>query len=75
MIVLDGLDEAIIGRSEIWDRTGHREIRVVYSGEEIVNILMKRDGMEHEEAMEFVSFNIECAYVGDQTPVIVWSTK
>ena len=71
-ITLDGLDEAIMGRSCIWERTGHREDRVVYSGEMIVEILMRRDGMKYEEAIEYIEFNIEGAYVGEQTPVIIW---
>ncbi len=72
LITLDGLDEAIMGRSCIWERTGHREDRVVYSGEMIVEILMRRDGMKYEEAIEYIEFSIEGSYVGEQTPVIIW---
>jgi len=71
-ITMDGLGKAIIGRSCIWGKTGHREDRVVYSGQKIVEILMERDGMEYDEALEYIEFNIEGAYVGDQTPVVVW---
>jgi hypothetical protein len=28
--------------------------------------------MTQEEAFEFVEFNIEGAYVGEETPIIVW---
>ena len=72
LITLDGLDEAIMGRSCIWERTGHREDRVVYSGEMIVEILMRRDGMKYEEAIKYIEFSIEGSYVGEQTPVIIW---
>ena len=47
----------------------------VYSGEEIVSVLMTRDFMTHEEAMEFVDFNIEGAYTGKDTPLLLWPTE
>ena len=72
VITLDGLDEAIMGRSCIWERTGHREDRVVYSGEKIVEILVERDGMDYDEAREYIEYNIEGAYVGEQTPTVLW---
>jgi hypothetical protein len=34
---------------------------------------MKRDGMEADEAREYIEFNVEGAYVGDETPVYVWT--
>jgi hypothetical protein len=33
---------------------------------------MDRDGMSHEEALEFFGFNIECAHVGEFTPIYMW---
>tara|TARA_R100001224_G_scaffold35360_1_gene19957 strand:- start:15434 stop:15688 length:255 start_codon:yes stop_codon:yes gene_type:complete len=72
IITIDGFDKAIMGRSCIWERTGHREDRVVYSGEKIVEILVERDGMTSDEALEYIEFNIEGAYVGEQTPAVVW---
>ena len=73
LIKMDGLDKALIGRSCIWDRSGFQEDRLIYSGEKIVAILIARDGMTAEEAMEYIEFNIEGAYVGEQTPIIMWS--
>mgnify|MGYP003631488445 FL=1 len=70
---MDGLDKALIGRSCIWDSTGRREDRLVYSGEKIVAILIARDGMTADEALEYIEFNIEGAYVGEQTPIVMWS--
>jgi|TARA_R100001163_G_C5063582_1_gene200911 hypothetical protein len=72
IITIDGFDKAIMGRSCIWERTGHREDRVVYSGEKIVEILVERDGMTSDEALEYIEFNIEGAYVGEQTPAVLW---
>ena len=73
LIKMDGLDKALIGRSCIWDSSGRQEDRLVYSGEKIVAILIARDGMTAEEAMEYIEFNIEGAYVGEQTPCVMWS--
>lgn len=71
MLKLDGYDEAIIGPAYIWQR-GTQVGVLVYSAEVIRNILMERDGMDFEEAREFIEFNIEGAYVGPNTPVLVW---
>ena len=73
LIKMDGLDKALIGRSCIWDSTGRQEDRLVYSGEKIVAILIARDGMTADEALEYIEFNIEGAYVGEQTPIVMWS--
>jgi hypothetical protein len=38
----------------------------------MVRLLMEmEDGMEEEEAWEFLEFNTFCAYVGEQTPIFV----
>lgn len=67
----DGYDEAIIGPAFIWSRNDRIEV-LVYNAETIRNILMSRDGMDFEEAREFIEFNIEGAYIGPDTPVLVW---
>ena len=70
MIKYDGYDEAIFGPAMIWrDR---QQVQVlVYDAEKIREILM-RDGMDAEEAREFIEFNIEGGYLGVTTPVLVW---
>jgi len=70
MIKYDGYDEAILGPAMIWrDR---QQVQVlVYDAEKIREILM-RDGMDAEEAREFIEFNIEGGYLGFTTPVLVW---
>ena len=70
-IKIDGHDDAIVGRSLIW-RDGSRVDVFVYSGELILAKLMERDGMTDEEALEYIDFNIEGAYLGEGTPVIMW---
>ncbi len=65
LLTADGLDDAILG---IGYRCGQMPI-VVYDSAKVIDILTERDGMTHEEAEEFFSFNIEGAWVGEQTPV------
>ena len=65
LLTADGLDDAIIG---IGSRCGQLPV-VVYDSAKVIDILIERDGMSHEEAEEFFSFNIEGAWVGEQTPV------
>ena len=69
---IDGYDEAIIGPAMIWDGFGKRVSVLVYSAEQIRAILMDREGMDEEEAREFIEFNIEGAYMGPHTPILVW---
>jgi hypothetical protein len=62
----DGFNQAIIGNE-------YHTNRVVYSIERMLQILIDRDGMSMEEAMEYFSFNIGGAYVGEMTPMYVWT--
>ena len=67
----DGFDSAIIGTANIWN--GNERVDVlVYDCEKMVEQLTIRDGMTEEEAIEYIDFNIENAYIGKDTPVVVW---
>ena len=72
MVKIDGYDEAIIGPAMVWTEDGSLRDVLVYDGEGIRQILMKRDGMSMEDAREFIEFNIEGAYMGPHTAIIVW---
>ena len=75
MLKIDGFDSALIGLSTVWQRTEEGAERIdtlIYNGEVIVTILMHQSGLSEEEAMEYISYNIEGAYVGKNTPIIVW---
>tara|TARA_R110000744_G_scaffold44605_4_gene99380 strand:- start:418 stop:672 length:255 start_codon:yes stop_codon:yes gene_type:complete len=64
VLFADGLDEAIIGfEPNLW--------KVVYSRSLVVDVLMKRDGMGPDEAVEYAEFNIFGAMVGEKTPLWV----
>jgi len=67
----DGFDDCVIGTSCIWRDQITVEV-LVYCGEQMIDILMGRDGMEEEEAHEFLEFNVIGAYIGIDTPVIVF---
>jgi hypothetical protein len=65
ILLMDGFDDAIIGYSQrINDPT-----LAVYSWELMVKILMERDGMTDEEAMDYIDFNCLGAWVGERTPI------
>jgi len=70
MIKYDGYDEAILGPAYIWRERQQVQV-LVYDAEKIREILI-RDGMDAEEAREFIEFNIEGGYLGIETPVLVW---
>lgn len=67
LLLLDGLDDAIIGTSQ----RINEPVLAVYSWEKIINILVERDDMDFEDAVEFVDFNILGAWVGENTPIVV----
>lgn len=60
-------DVALIGAV----RQGHDDAALCYSRARIVRLLMLRDGMDREEAEEFVSFNIDGIGLGKHTPVLL----
>jgi hypothetical protein len=43
---------------------------VVYDRDELIKVYMD-EGMTEEEASEWISFNVEGAYVGETTPLIM----
>ena len=67
----DGLDDAIIGQASVWNGNEKLEV-LVYDADLMIKVFMDRDGMSEEEANEYILFNIEGAYIGEDTPVLVW---
>jgi hypothetical protein len=66
-IILDGLDTAIIG---IVEEFGNGP-KILYSKNKIINILVERDSMTSDEAIEYYDFNILGLYAGEQNPVFL----
>jgi len=71
LLQADGLDDAIIG--VVFDIM-NAVPRIAYSTTKCLEILMKRDGMSEEEALEYFDFNIQGAYMGEKTPIWVDDT-
>jgi hypothetical protein len=63
----DGFDDAIIGYS----RRINLDYVVCYSYDTCIEILMGRDEMTEEDAIEYMEYNVVGAYVGDNTPIFV----
>jgi len=69
ILLMDGFDEACIGHSQ----RINEPVLAVYSYDKMVEVLMTRDGMDDEEAMEFIEYNCVGAWIGERTPIIVRS--
>ena len=67
----DGLDDSIIGQASVWNGNERVEV-LVYDADLMIKVFVDRDGMTVEEANEYIVFNIEGAYIGEVTPVLVW---
>ena len=62
-LIADGFDEAIIGVEE-------NEMRLIYSVSKCLNIL--EQDMSELDALEFFTYNVSGAYVGEKTPIWCW---
>ncbi len=67
LLLAEDLDDALIG---IGRRCGQPDL-AIYSIPLAIGILMRRDGMDPDEAREYLEFNAINAWVGDRTPVWV----
>lgn len=66
----DGFDGAIIGVAHRADGFGPV---IAYDYIKCVDILMRDQEMTHEEATDWMDFNVICAWVGDGTPIFIYS--
>ena len=66
-LLATGLEDALIG----YTINTHFNHVAVYSSQKCVEVLVKRDGMTHEEAEEYLEHNTYCAYVGPHGPLYV----
>ena len=66
LLVADGFDKAIIGVS-----TSFNKMSVAYDTNKCINILVRRDKMSREEAIEYFEYNVVGSYVGDHTPSFI----
>jgi len=66
-ILLDGLDEAILG----YGQRGTGDYIAVYDFDGIVDLLTRK-GMDRGDALEHFDYNIQGTWAGEGTPVIVY---
>lgn len=59
----DGYDDAILGITDGG--------QLVYSQERMIELCMEQGEMDEIDAIEFLSYNTFCAYVGEMTPIYV----
>lgn len=67
-LLAEGFDSAVLGMS----RGTLGEDVAVYSIDRCIDILVKRDGMSEDEAIEYMNFNVLDAYMGPMTPIFVY---
>ena len=67
LVKADGLEDAIIG---VGSRINMPDV-LIYSYNKCIKIIMERDGMTHEEAIEWRSYNVTGAWLGETTPIFV----
>lgn len=65
---MDGYDAAIIGL--LWELDREQPV-IAYDRELVLNILVEREGMTYEDAVEFHEYNQAGAYLGPGTPVFL----
>lgn len=66
-LLADGFEEAYLG---IFMRFGQEPL-ASYDYGKCIDVLMQRDGMSYEDAVEFFDFNVIGAWMGDGTPVFI----
>lgn len=63
-VFLDGFDDAIAGIAE-----SNGVLVALYDESKIIKILMEKEELSYDEAMDHFYFNIEGAYLGENMPI------
>jgi hypothetical protein len=64
MLTADGFDGCLIGKDS--------KDRAIYDADAMIELLMIRDGMDRDDAVEYFWFNIDGSHMGDETPIYVF---
>ena len=64
-LLTDGFEDAFHEMSEVFNRPP----LATYDRDKCIEILVQRDGMTYEEAVEFFEFNVAGSWVGENTPI------
>jgi len=68
ILLADGFEDAFIGVVESFGQ----KPRACYDSEKCLDILVERDGMTLDEALEYMNVNVTQAYVGEYTPAFMF---
>jgi hypothetical protein len=63
-LTADGFDDAIVGVEP-------NTMRLVYSRDKMIGILIEDEEMEEIDAIEYLEYNTWNAYVGEKTPIFI----
>jgi hypothetical protein len=69
-LLADGFEDALVGFVEHFNR-----FLACYDKEKCLRILMKRDKMTRDQAVEYFEFNVAGSWVGQHTPVFLINAK
>ena len=67
ILLADGFEQAFMGVAESFGSAP----KACYDSNKCIDILVERDGMTTEEAVEYFEFNVTGAYVGEFTPAFI----
>lgn len=67
IILADGFEDAYMGLATQFTKNP----LALYDRNKCIDILVNRDGMSEEEAEEYFQYNVEGAWVGDNTPMFL----
>jgi len=65
-LLITDMDDALVGYGGQYSKP----VVAIYSGSRIVDILVSQ-GEKRVDAIEYFNFNIACAWVGENTPIII----
>ena len=65
MLFADGFDDALIGMAQ----SACKATVALYDTDLCVAVLVERDGMTEEEALDYLYFNVVNSYIGENTPM------
>lgn len=71
VMLAHGFNRGFLGMVQEWNG----RVRAVYDFDRCVRVLVRRDKMTEEEAVEFMEFNVVGSYVGEETPLFVKRMK
>jgi hypothetical protein len=66
-MIADGFDEAVIGLGSQYPN----QPVAIYDFMKCVEVLLQKNNWSYEEAVEWMDYNVICAYVGEGTPIFM----